>query len=46
MREVITLQVGTYANWMGAHFWNIQARPRTTATPALHRRERAAHDAG
>eukprot|EP00898_Chlorokybus_atmophyticus_P008192 jgi/Chlat1/8374/Chrsp80S00638 len=24
MREVVTLQFGTYANFVGAHFWNIQ----------------------
>ena len=23
--EVITLQLGNYANYVGAHFWNIQA---------------------
>ena len=23
-REIITLQLGPYANWVGAHFWNIQ----------------------
>ena len=26
MREVITLQLGDAANWVGAHFWNLQAR--------------------
>ena len=24
--EVITLQLGTYANYVGAHYWNIQVR--------------------
>eukprot|EP00850_Spirogloea_muscicola_P005795 SM000027S09576 [mRNA] locus=s27:186532:189411:+ [translate_table: standard] len=24
MREVVTLQVGSYANYIGAHFWNFQ----------------------
>lgn len=23
-REVITLQFGNYANYVGAHFWNFQ----------------------
>mmetsp|Transcript_50127 Transcript_50127/g.160536 ORF Transcript_50127/g.160536 Transcript_50127/m.160536 type:complete len:80 (+) Transcript_50127:1979-2218(+) len=24
MHEVITLQIGNYANWVGSHFWNFQ----------------------
>ena len=24
MREVVTVQVGGYANYVGAHFWNFQ----------------------
>lgn len=24
MKEVLTIQVGSYANWVGAHFWNLQ----------------------
>jgi len=24
VREVITLQFGSFANYVGAHFWNIQ----------------------
>ena len=24
--EIVTLQLGNYANYVGAHFWNIQAR--------------------
>jgi hypothetical protein len=24
MKEVVTLQFGTYANFVGAHFWNFQ----------------------
>jgi hypothetical protein len=27
-RSVITLQVGNYANFVGAHFWNIQVRKK------------------
>lgn len=23
--EVITLQIGNYSNYVGAHYWNIQA---------------------
>jgi hypothetical protein len=26
MRQLITLQLGSYANYVGAHFWNTQAR--------------------
>ncbi|CAI5989890.1 unnamed protein product [Closterium sp. NIES-64] len=26
MREVVTLQFGSYANFVGAHFWNLQVR--------------------
>jgi hypothetical protein len=26
MREVVTLQVGEYANCVGAHYWNLQAQ--------------------
>ena len=28
MREVITLQVGPFANWTGSHFWNVQDEAR------------------
>ena len=28
MRQLITLQLGSYANYVGAHFWNMQARRR------------------
>lgn len=24
LREVITLQIGNYSNYVGAHWWNIQ----------------------
>ena len=24
MREIITLQIGPFANWAGSHFWNVQ----------------------
>lgn len=24
--EVVTLQLGTFANFVGAHYWNLQAR--------------------
>lgn len=24
--EIVTLQLGNYANFIGAHYWNIQAR--------------------
>ncbi|KAL2469113.1 beta-tubulin [Forsythia ovata] len=24
MREIVTLQVGSYANFIGSHFWNFQ----------------------
>ena len=24
MKEVLTIQAGPYANWVGAHFWNMQ----------------------
>jgi hypothetical protein len=26
MKEIITLQFGEYANYVGAHFWNFQVR--------------------
>lgn len=26
VRETITLQIGNYANYVGAHFWNFQVR--------------------
>lgn len=25
-REVLTLQFGSFANYVGAHYWNFQAR--------------------
>ena len=30
--EVITLQFGGFANFVGAHYWNIQARLYTVGT--------------
>ncbi|KAK2967536.1 hypothetical protein RJ640_030407 [Escallonia rubra] len=33
MREIVTLQVGTYANFIGSHFWNFQGI--LTYTPRL-----------
>ena len=33
--EILTLQLGGYANYVGAHFWNFQARP---LRPSLHPR--------
>lgn len=35
MRSVLTLQLGTYANYVGAHFWNLQAR--LAGVPATQR---------
>lgn len=26
LREVITLQIGNYSNYVGTHWWNIQVR--------------------
>jgi hypothetical protein len=26
MKEIITLQFGSYSNYIGAHFWNFQVR--------------------
>jgi len=37
MRSLITVQLGGYANYVGAHFWNMQAR----LTPALAAAPRA-----
>lgn len=28
MKEIITLQFGPYANYIGSHYWNLQVRPR------------------
>ncbi len=36
MREVVNVQLGTYANYIGAHFWNLQ--DEYIATP-IHKRE-------
>ena len=33
MRNLITLQLGSYANYVGAHFWNMQARAASRAAP-------------
>lgn len=27
IREIVTLQFGNYANYIGAHWWNIQVGP-------------------
>ena len=36
MREVVTVQVGGYANFVGSHFWNFQVpRLRNTLNPTL-----------
>ena len=35
MREVVNVQIGTYANYVGAHFWNLQ--DEYIATPAQKR---------
>jgi hypothetical protein len=34
MRSLITVQLGGYANYVGAHFWNMQVRT-SCATSAL-----------
>ena len=34
MRSLITVQLGGYANYVGAHFWNMQARA-ALLTPLL-----------
>jgi len=34
--EVITLQFGGFANFVGAHYWNIQARLYTVTILVLH----------
>ena len=26
MREIVTIQVGEFANFVGSHFWNFQVR--------------------
>lgn len=26
MREIVTLQLGSFSNFVGSHFWNIQVR--------------------
>lgn len=31
MREIVTLQFGEEANYLGTHFWNIQARSAKNA---------------
>jgi hypothetical protein len=31
--EVITLQFGNYANFVGSHFWNFQVRPPPPNSP-------------
>ena len=38
MRSLITVQLGGYANYVGAHFWNMQVRfgfraPRAALAP-------------
>lgn len=35
MREIVTVQLGTFANYVGAHFWNLQ--DEYLSTPALER---------
>ena len=35
-REIITLQLGTFANYTGAHFWNIQAGRSPFSSVHLH----------
>ena len=40
-REIITLQLGPYANWVGAHFWNIQDE---SLHPALDEHGDPVHD--
>ena len=32
MREIITLQIGPFANWAGSHFWNVQDDARHPAS--------------
>jgi hypothetical protein len=36
--EVLTLQLGGYANFVGAHFWNFQARIASPAVRGMRRR--------
>ncbi len=40
--EVITLQFGGFANFVGAHYWNIQARLYTVGTMWYYTRTRSA----
>jgi hypothetical protein len=41
MRSLITVQLGGYANYVGAHFWNMQARA-ALLTPLLRLARRTA----
>jgi hypothetical protein len=33
--EIITLQLGSYANYVGAHFWNLQVLPSSCYSRCL-----------
>jgi hypothetical protein len=33
MSEIITLQLGSYANFVGSHYWNIQVRRYQVSVP-------------
>lgn len=35
-REILTLQFGTFANYVGAHYWNQQVSNHITRDSQLH----------
>ena len=38
-REIVTIQVGHFANFVGAHWWNLQVSLTGTMFDAVHQNE-------